>query len=122
MTLVKQQTHHPITAAITKLANSKEWRATIEYRNRWVHEQPPTVKGLGIVYKRSRKWKSSPTSKGHILGLGGGDTPEYSVDEMIGFVQSATFQFSDSLTSVIKFYVGLLESRGMKFNKNRSAQ
>jgi len=115
--LRKQKPDHPVTREVSKLVDSKEWDATIRYRNRWVHEQPPTVKGLGIVYKRGRRWKVSPTGKGHILSFSGeGDPPEYSIDTLVGFTQRALFQFSDTLTSVIKFYVDLLESQGMRFD------
>jgi len=117
--LRKQKADHPVTKAVSKLVDSKEWCATINYRNRWVHEQPPTVKGLGIVYKRGRRWKDSPTGKEHMLCISGeGDTPEYSIDTLIGFTQHALFQFSDTLTSVIKFYVGLLRCSGFEFDES----
>jgi len=118
--LKKQKAHHPITKAVTKLAGSKEWCATMCYRNTWVHEQPPTVKGLGIIYKRKKnetRWKPFPVGKGYILGVGGGDVPEYSIEELIGFIQPAMFQFTDTLTSVVNFYMKLLEDSGsIRFN------
>ena len=98
----------------------KEWCATIKYRNRWVHEQPPTVKGLGIVYKRKKnetRWKPLSTGKGYTLEVVGGDVPEYSIEELIGFIQPAMFQFTDTLTSVVNFYMKLLEDSGsIRFN------
>jgi hypothetical protein len=118
--LLKERTGHPITTAIASLVNSRAWCTTIEYRNKWVHEQPPTIEGLGIVYKREKRWRKSSTGKSIMLGLGGGDEPKYSVNDLIAFVQPATFQFSDVLTSVIEFYVGLLESHGIRFNKDSS--
>ncbi|MBA7566838.1 hypothetical protein ES708_08536 [subsurface metagenome] len=115
--LREQKAHHPITEAVNKLVDLKEWCATINYRNRWVHEQPPTVKGLGIVYKRGRRWKPLLTGKGYTLGIGGGDKPEYSVDKLVKFIQPAMFKFTDTLASVVKFYASLLESqrRGSTF-------
>lgn len=115
--LLKEKPSHSLTKAVSRLVNSKDWLATLDYRNRWVHEQPPTMEGLGIVYKRTKRWKGSPTGKEHILGLGGGDTPEHSADDLIKFVQAAAFQFSDVLTAVIEFYIGLLESHGMSFGE-----
>ncbi len=117
--LLEQKAGHPITEAVRSLLDSKEWCAARGYRDKWVHEQPPTVKGLGIVYKRGRRWKDSPTGKGHILSFSGkGDTPEYSIDTLVGLTQRALFRFSDTLTSVIKFYVDLLESQGMRFDRS----
>ena len=115
--LCKQKPGHPVTKVLTKLAKSKEWSAAIKYRNRWVHEQPPTVEGLGIVYERRRRWQYLPEGKRRIL-LGGGDAPEYSVDKLVGFIQPAIFQFSNTLTSVSQFYAGLLESHGMRFDRS----
>jgi hypothetical protein len=117
--LLKQKAHHPITKTVTRLVDSKEWCDTMEYRNRWVHEQPPTVEGLGIIYKRGRRWRDLPTGKEHVLCIGGGgDAPEYSIHTLVRFTQCAMFQFSDTLTSVIECYVGLLESRGMRFDRS----
>ena len=110
--LSAQETVYPFTEAIASLADLKEWKTTVDYRNRWVHEQPPTVKGLGIVYKRGRRWKPLLTGKGYTLGIGGGDKPEYSVDKLVKFIQPAMFKFTDTLTSVVKFYTELLKDAG----------
>lgn len=112
--LKAQKPHHPITEAVNKLVDSKDWRDTIDYRNKWVHEQPPTVKELGIVYKRGRRWKPLPNEKGYTLGVGGGDAPEYSVDGLVGFINPAMFKFTDTLTSVVKFYTELLKDAGKR--------
>ncbi len=114
--LSAQETVYPFTDTIASLTDLKEWKTTVDYRNRWVHEQPPTVKGLGIVYKRGRRWKPLLTGKGYTLGIGGGDVPEYSIEELIGFIQPAMLQFKDTLTSVVEFYVDLLNSHGIRFD------
>lgn len=118
--LRRQKVSHPITKAVTKLADSEDWQKTVDYRNRWVHEQPPTVKGLGPVYKRRIRWEPSPTGKGRKL-RGGGDKPEYSIDELLGFIQRAMFQFTDTLTSVFKFYIDLLRSRGLSLTFDKTS-
>jgi len=51
--LLKTMPTHTISKAISKLINSEDWTKTLEYRNKWVHEQPPLVEGLGIVYNPS---------------------------------------------------------------------
>ena len=110
--LLKERPSHPLTKAVDELARSENWCKTRRYRDEWVHEQPPTMKGLGIVYKRGKRWKGSPTKKEYMLGIGGGDAPEYSVDDVIKFVKAAWFEFSDALDAVIEFYIGLLEAQG----------
>jgi hypothetical protein len=105
----EQKPCHPITKIVANLEKSKEWRATMRYRNRWVHEQPPTVKDLGIVYRRKMRWEILPEGKGYIMH-GGGDQPEYSVEDLVGFIKPAMFKFTDTLTSVVDFYIDLLKS------------
>ncbi|MDQ3819990.1 MAG: hypothetical protein M3362_20265 [Acidobacteriota bacterium] len=65
----REEPKHAITQAIKKLAQSKEWLATLEYRNAWVHGKPPIVKGLGIQYdRRQTRWEIGE----NYIGLSGG--------------------------------------------------
>ena len=111
--LSAQKPVYPFTEAITSLTDLKEWKTTVDYRNRWVHEQPPTVAGMGIVYKRGKRWKPLPNER-YTLSIGGGDKPEYSVEDLVGFVQPAMFKFTYTLNSVIKFYIELLKDAGKR--------
>lgn len=106
-----QETVYPFTKAITSLADSKEWGKTVDYRNRWVHKQPPTVAEMGIVYKRGKRWKQLPNGR-YTLGIGGGDKPEYSAEDLVGFIKPAIFKFTDTFTSVVEFYTELLKNTG----------
>ncbi len=111
--LSARETVYPFTEAITSLTDLKEWKTTVDYRNRWVHEQPPTVAGMGNVYKRGKRWK--PLSNGrYTLGIGGGDKPEFSVEDLVGFIKPAMFKFTDTLTSVVEFYTELLKDDAKK--------
>ncbi|MBA3053184.1 MAG: hypothetical protein FP827_08915 [Candidatus Omnitrophica bacterium] len=116
--LLKEKATHTITKAISTLVNSTEWSKTIEYRNDWVHDQPPLIKELGIVYKRKNRWEKSKTGKSMVLFGGSGDKPEYSVDDLINFIKPAMFQFSEVLDSVIEFYIKLLEPHGIRFESD----
>ena len=121
--LKKQEAHHPITKAVIRLAVSKEWQATMTYRNKWVHEQPPTVAEMGIVYKRGKRWKPLPNGR-YTLEIGGGDKPEYSAEDLVGFIKPAMFKFTDTFTSVVEFYTDLLKDAGKRTNQplDRSEQ
>ena len=68
---------------------------------------------MGIVKKREKRWKLSPNG-GYTLGIGGGDEPEYSIEDLVGFIKPAMFQFKDTFTSVVRFYIGMLESGELK--------
>jgi len=119
--LRKEKTSHPVTEAVIKLADSKEWQATMTYRNRWVHEQPPTVKGLGIVYKRRIRWGPPSAGKGYTL-RGGGDKPEYSIDELVKFIKPAMFKFIDTFISVAEYYKSAAESYIQSWNDMASVK
>jgi len=114
--LAKELPDSPITHAIINLAKSKEWSKSIEYRNEWVHDQPPSIEGLGVVYRRKKRWVTKDEGNGkvtHTLGLGSGDGAEFSVDEIIGFVQPATFGFAKACDEVVSFYIKILAEHGI---------
>jgi len=108
--LRQEEPKHPITQTVIELDNSPEWQNTMNYRNRWVHEQPPTIEGLGLVWRRRQRWKRIE-NKGkiqYVLGIGGGDKPEHSVDDLIGFVQPSLSKFACTLKVVLDYYVYLV--------------
>lgn len=119
--LRKEKISHPITKAVIRLEGLKEWQATMDYRRKLVHKQPPTVKELGIVYKRKIRWELSPTGKEYIL-RGGGDKPEYSVDELVEFIKPAIFQFTETLISVVEFYKSEVDTMLEEFNRSSSVK
>jgi hypothetical protein len=109
--LVREQPNNPVTVAVLKLVQSKEWQRAIEYRSKLVHDQPPTVKGLGEVYKRARRWQK--TKSGYGLGIGQGDAAEHSLEEILGFIKPALFLFIDALASITALYIESLKSKGI---------
>lgn len=82
--MFKQNSAHEIASALKGLLAEKRWYKTIQYRNTWVHEQPPIIEGLGIVYKR----KDAVWSARRFLG--GGDPPDYSIDSLLDMVTAAS--------------------------------
>ena len=100
---------HPAREAVIKLSDSQNWGATITYRNQLVHEQPPTVKGLGVEYRRKPRWEFSQTTKRHVL-RGGGDKPDYCVDDIVRFMKPAVSDFIDAFVSVLEYYNTAVEA------------
>jgi hypothetical protein len=96
---------------------SSEWQRTIEYRDTWVHQQPPIVKGTGITYKRERRWKQSKTGNSYELGIGGGDEGEYSIDDLLRFIRPGLFQFTDKLAEIVEFYISELVEKDITIGK-----
>ncbi len=107
--LKKEEPTHAITEAVKKLAQAKEWRDTISYRNEWVHGKPPIIKGLGIQFERKKRWEISDKHIG--MSFGGGDEPKYSDEDLINIVRPALFVFVEALTDVTAWYGRLAESR-----------
>jgi hypothetical protein len=74
-----------------------------------VHNQPPTVAGLGIVYKRRQRWLVSDTHE--LLSFGGGDPPDDKIEDIIDFVRQALFLFVETPTEIARFYGGIVNRR-----------
>ena len=114
----KQMQSHLLTKRVIALGTSKEWQKAMDYRNNWVHDQPPTVAGLGHVFERKKRWTrvEQNVSVLYTLGVGGGDPPKYTIDQIIAFVEPALNGFADTFIAVVDFYQALLEKNGIKMN------
>lgn len=116
--LLQQRKDEPITAAIRPLSRLSAWDQTTKYRNDLVHAQPPTVAGLGNVYKRARRWRTiaaTPTNVAqHVLDLGGGDMPEYTLDDILAFLEPSFVTLVAVTHAVAEFYVVLLDKHGFR--------
>jgi hypothetical protein len=114
-----EKPNHPVTAAISILDKLPEWKNTRKYRGDWVHSQPALLKGTGIVYKRhKRRWQISLDGKHRELHFGGGDEPEYSIEDLLSYVQPALSKFAETCNTVVQFYVGLLQSHGITVSQD----
>jgi hypothetical protein len=122
--LLEQKPDHPISIAISDLIKTDEWEKTHDYRNKWVHEQPPLIKGLGIVWKRQILWHDDeeevrPGVKTRTLYIGGGVKPELTVDDLVDFTERALNKFVKTTECILNFYVELLDKKGMKLEGNK---
>lgn len=108
---------NPITQIILRLADSIEWQKTLDYRGKWVHNQPPLIKGFGIAYKREKRWQKTKSGKAVELGIGGGDIPNLSVDDLISFTSPSMLLFTEVFTEIVKLYIQLLEKNKISFDE-----
>lgn len=99
---VKNYPQHRVTALIQPLISSTEWRKTMDYRNTWVHEQPPGIEGVGIRFKRKSPWKEFAGGKSLVIGVGA-DPPDLTVDELLQSTVGA-LQVAGSLASNLQDY------------------
>jgi hypothetical protein len=112
--LEETKTDHPITRAVIKLAKSEEWIKTHNYRNSWVHEQPPTLKGLGMVFKRRKRWVAHRNSL--VIPIGEGDDPDYSIEDLFMFIKPALFIFTETFEKVLNIFIELLKKKGIVYS------
>jgi len=110
--LEREMPNTKITKSMQDLIASKEWNATIDYRNQWVHNQPPLINGVGIVYERRNRWIVS--DDGIAVTFGGGDKPHHSIEELLGSVQRSTLLFSELVREVVSSYIELLSGYGIQ--------
>ena len=113
--LIDKKSGHPITNAIKQLTNSEDWKLSMNYRNRLVHDQPPTIEGLGLVYQRRSRWEKGENGS-YSLGIGGSDTPEYSTVQVREFLEKGFSQLIDATETIIDYYIEMLQNKGISFS------
>ncbi len=99
----------PLTEAVRALRRSRAWRRTMAYRGKWVHHQPPTVAGMGLVYHRRRRWEVSDDGKERSLVVGPGDSPEHTTEELADTFSQAFADFLAPLEAAVNHFYGILE-------------
>jgi hypothetical protein len=111
--LAERRSQLSVSRSVADLARSTEWGAAMIYRNEWVHDQPPTVEGLGIVYHRGTRWRTGADGSLY-LGIGGGDSPRYTTAELIRIMRGGFDGIVRVLDESMNHYDSLLESRGIR--------
>ena len=119
--LRKHPQRTPLTNSLLAVGKSQEWNWCMKYRNRWVHEQPPTLSGRGLIYKRKVRWETTLNGK-HWLGVGFGDQPEYDLATFGETTQAAFARFVGLVRSALAHYLTMLRHRGIRpRHRNRSS-
>ncbi|HEU5101504.1 MAG TPA: hypothetical protein VFU22_20920 [Roseiflexaceae bacterium] len=102
---------HDITNIIFTLHRTPEWDQALEYRNKWVHEQPPLVDGLGIQLNRLSRISEDGTS----ISFGGGAPPEYTIDQLLEIMHQATIAFAACFSQLLDIVIQRREALGERF-------
>lgn len=121
--LASQMSEHPITRAVSELQKCEAWGKTMQYRHRWVHDQPPLLEGTGIVWKRASLWEHRVDEAGkesNVLTIGVGSKPEMTVEYLFDLVEGALEKFVETTVTVTGFYVDLLARRGYTIEQSTS--
>lgn len=107
-----------ISRAIENLAQCRDWRLSMEYRGKWVHDQPPIVQGLGIVYRRRSKWEQHGDGVKMTIRFGAGDTPDYTIEQVSGFLEKGFQALITATGACIGCFEEMLRSRGFTLSKD----
>jgi len=110
--LAARRAGHTITKSVEKLALSNEWNSTMRYRGQLVHEQPPTVAGLGIFFRRpvggGSRWQFDKTKGIRVLAIGGGDAPEFSIQDVTSFVEKGFNLLASVTEECVRYYESMI--------------
>ncbi len=113
---------NPITSRLSKMKENSYWSKAIEYRDKWIHNQPPLLEGSGIVFKRKTRWLTSSENyhkSGKLkLIFGGGDKPDYLIDDLVDLCVNSYKLFFDLYADVVDYYHDLLKNNHIKLNEN----
>jgi hypothetical protein len=109
--LKRKQPGEALTEAIESLRKEKDWKGLVEYRNMVVHEQAPTMEGVGLTYERRSRWKRDGGK--YVLGIGGGDPPRLTTAVLGNTVQAATVAFIGVVEATARTYRGVLVNTGL---------
>ena len=121
--LVDKLPNNPITIGLIKLKDNPNWTKALAYRNDWIHNQPPYIEGLGVVYKRKSRWMTSSlnyykTGKKLKIISDGGDKPDFSIDELVGLCINSYKLFFHLFTNVVDYYYRLLSDNNIDLSNN----
>jgi hypothetical protein len=86
--LFENKRDHPISTIILKLHKNIDWQKALEYRNRWVHEKPPSIKGAGVEFTREKN--IIVDANGNNVMIIKAQPQNYSIDDLCNIVQNAT--------------------------------
>jgi len=119
--LEKERPQLKESARVAAFESAQPWVFVHRYRNDWVHRQPPTIAGLGLVYHREGRWKPQENGSMRLMG-GHGGQPKLTIDELHENVDGATRGFIDALQSTAERYHEILAKAGFTVNDDGSLQ
>lgn len=113
--LQAEKREHPVTDAVRRLGQSRDWQEAMTLRAALVHEQPPLLQGTGIVYERGPRWKAT-SGGGQRLSIGGGDKPTLSTETIVDFLHRATGEFLSTYSACLDVHTKILATHRLTMN------
>ena len=101
--LFENNNGHPVTNIICKLHNNSDWHKALEYRNTWVHEKPPSIKGAGGEF--TRKKNVIVDANGNEVMIIKAPPQKYSIDDLCNIVLNATKALAITLAELAEIVI-----------------
>lgn len=113
---------HPVTKSVMQLKASPQWVWTRNYRDRWVHEQPPLMEGFGIQFERRSRWRKVENTviPQRMMPLSSGDKPQYTIDQLVANVCGALIAVTQTTRVVTKSFIQVIEDKQEERNHSWS--
>lgn len=99
--LAKQMPNNPI-AQIINCLHSDEWELLRKYRNDWVHNKPQILDSPGLDYRRKNRWFTLGGAK--MFALGGRQTPDQTLENLLEKMSVASSNFSETLSKLTDIF------------------
>lgn len=96
--------HNEITSMILSLHRNQNWKEIIDYRNIWVHKQPPIVKGSGIQRKR----QSNDKRKIKLMN----NQYDHTIEELVAKERSVVTKLNEVLERILQVVIQKREALG----------
>lgn len=89
-----------ITNVVLGLKNDPDWKKALKYRGDWVHNKPPSIKGLSSEFVRKNKIKTD--KNGNKIMYIGAQKQEYTIDQWLDITLHATEAITSILSNIIE--------------------
>jgi len=106
--LSKKFKEHPLTNAIVKLHNNPDWIKALEYRNTWVHDKPPSIKGGGVEFTRDKKF--TVDANGNEVTFLTAPQQKYSIDDLLDIGLKASEALAGTLAELAEIVINEKEA------------
>lgn len=94
---------HPLTNICSNLKADQDWQKALDYRNTWVHDKPPSIKGSGVEFTREKN--SAIDSNGNQVTYLSLPKQEYTIDDLMDICLKAGEAFATALAELAEIVI-----------------
>jgi hypothetical protein len=106
---------HELSKVAFNLHTNPNWQQSLKYRNTWVHDKPPIVRGLGTQFDRNSRVIREEDRAIMYIGSYQGSEPQFDIDQLLHIEHEAIAALANSLDELAKLVIIHREAWGEKF-------